>query len=129
MAARPTAVQETAIRCAIGNNRVGNAGDYTDRTMTTMHRNGWITFPGDGTYRITPAAAWAVGNILLKEQYLREDLLANNPEAQRQAEVIAQVQKAGFHAFTLAGNTKTISLPVEDLARLLALAGSLSATA
>ena len=129
MTARPTAVQQTAIRCAISNNRVGNTGDYTDRTMATMERNGWITFPGDGTYRITPAAAWAVGNFTLRERYLRDDLLANDPEAQHQAKVITQARDAGFYAFSTIGDTETISLSVKDLERLLALAGSLPATA
>lgn len=93
---RPTSVQETAIRSAIDNNRIGDAADYAERTLTTMTRNGWLTFPGDGTYRITGNAARDLGLIVLGERYDREDALATNPTAQRQQLLTDQAAAAGY---------------------------------
>jgi hypothetical protein len=52
MAARPTTVQETALRNAVNTNRLGDATLYADRTLDTMRRNGWITRPDTYTYRM-----------------------------------------------------------------------------
>lgn len=120
MAARPTAIQETAIRNAIDSYRIGDATFYTDRTLDVMQRNGWITRPDTYTYRITPEAALAVGHYTLADTYRREDLLATDPKAKRQAAVIDQARAAGISAFTQTGVTETVSIRVEDLARLLA---------
>lgn len=120
--ARPTTVQETAIRNAMRDDRLGDATLYADRTLETMQRNGWITRPDPYTYRVTSEAALALGQFTIADQYRREDLLANDSKAQRQAEVIAQAREAGLNAFAHAGVTDTITISVEDLARLLAAA-------
>jgi hypothetical protein len=118
--ARPTTVQETAIRNAMRADRLGDATLYADRTLETMERNGWITRPDTYTYRVTPEAALALGQFTISDQYRREDLVANDPKAKRQAEIIAQAREAGLNAFAHAGVTETITISVEDLARLLA---------
>lgn len=120
--ARPTTVQESAIRNAMKDNRIGDATLYADRTLETMERNGWITRPNPYTYRITPAAALILGQYTISDQYKREDLLANDPKAQRQAAIIQQARDAGLNAFAQAGVTETITISTEDLARLLAAA-------
>ena len=120
MAARPTTVQENALRTAMNNNRLGDATQYADRTLDTMQRNGWITRPNTYTYRITPNAAQILGQFTLADRYRREDLLATDPKAQRQAAIIDQARAAGVNAFSQAGVTDTVSISVEDLARLLA---------
>jgi hypothetical protein len=120
MAARPTTVQETALVNAMNTNRLGDATIYADRTLATMQRNGWITRPDTYTYRVTPSAALVLGRFTLADQYRREDLLATDPKAQRQATIIDQARESGIHAFAQAGITETVSISVEDLARLLA---------
>lgn len=120
MAARPTTVQETALRNAVNTNRLGDATLYADRTLDTMRRNGWITRPDTYTYRITPEAAQVLGHFTLADQYRREDLIATDPKAQRQAAIVDQAHKVGINVFAQAGVTETVSITVEDLARLLA---------
>lgn len=124
MASRPTTVQELAIREAIASNRVGDATAYTDRTLATMARAGWITRPDTYTYRITPAAARIVGQFTLADTYLDEDLLMNDPNARRQAAVVAQAAQVGIAAFAHVGATETVTIRVEDLAELLAIRSS-----
>lgn len=119
MATRPTTVQETAIREAINNDRIGDATTYADRTLETMQRNGWITRPDSYTYRVTADAARAIHQYTLADRYRQDDLLATNPKAQRQAAVIDQARAAGIHAFVTPGTTDAISITVEDLAALL----------
>lgn len=122
MAARPTTVQTTAIRNAIDNERLGNATLYTDRTLDTMQRNGWITRPNTHTYRITPAAALAIGHYTLADRYRSEDLLATDPKAQRQAAVIDHALTLGIRAIANVGVTETVTISVEALAALLEVA-------
>lgn len=129
MAARPTTVQETAIRTAMTTGRIGDATNYADRTLETMQRNGWITRPDSLTYRITPEAVLILGQFTLADRYRREDLLASDPKAQRQAAVIAQAGEAGIHAFAAAGVTETVVISVEALAALLAAAGTTATAA
>jgi len=120
MAARPTTVQETALRNAMNNDRVGDATQYADRTLASMRRNGWITQSDSCTYRVTPDAAQILGQFTLADQYRREDLLDTDPKARRQAIVIDRAREAGVNAFSSAGVTETVSIGVEDLAHLLA---------
>lgn len=122
MAARPTTVQTTAIRNAIDNDRLGDATLYTDRTLNTMQRNGWITRPTHHAYRITPEAALAIGHYTLADRYRNEDLLATDPKAQRQAAVIDRALTLGIHAFAHVGTTETVTISVEALAALLEVA-------
>lgn len=124
MASRPTTVQELAIREAVANGRIGDATTYSDRTLDTMLRNGWITRPDTYTYRITPAAARIIGQFTLADTYLDEDLLMNDPKARRQAAVVAQAAQVGIAAFAHVGATETVMIRVEDLAELLAIRNS-----
>jgi hypothetical protein len=120
MIARPTATQKIAIEAAIDTNRIGDATEYADRTLAIMERNGWITRHDTYTYRITPKAVRDLGKYTLAEKYLKEDLLATDPKAQRQADVIAQAREVGIHAFAMTGVIETVSISVEVLAELLA---------
>ena len=126
MIARPTATQKTAIVNAINTDRIGDATEYADRTLAIMERNGWITRPDTYTYRITPKAAYDLGKYTLSDEYLKEDLLATDPKAQRQAAVIAQAREAGIHAFAMTGATEIVSISVEALAELLATRRSMA---
>ena len=125
MTARPTTAQKTALNTAMNNNRIGDATQYADRTLSTMQRNGWITRPDTNTYRIAPEGAMIIGQITLADRYRREDLLAIDPKAQRQAAVVAQAHEVGISAFCQIGETGTVSISVEDLARLLAISHTL----
>ena len=120
MIARPTATQKIAIEAAITTDRIGDATEYADRTLAIMERNGWITRPDTYTYRITPKAVRDLGKYTLADKYLKEDLLATDPKAQRQADVIAQARAAGIYAFAMTGAIETVSISVENLALLLA---------
>src|SRR5512138_3723698 len=122
MAARPTTVQNTAIRTAIDNERLGNDTLYTYRTLDTMQRNGWITRPNTYTYRITPEAAIAIGHYTLADRYRNEHLLATDPKAQRQAAVIDHALTLGIRAIANVGATETVTISVEALAALLEVA-------
>ena len=123
MAARPTTVQETALVSAMANtSRIGDATIYADRTLNTMQRNGWITRPNSYTYRVTPESALALGRFTLADQYRTQDLLDTDPKAQRQAAVVEQARAVGIDAFAPAGVTETVTISVEDLARLLTTA-------
>ena len=119
MAAKPTAVQEAAIREAIDNNRIGDATAYTDRTLATMARNRWITRCGD-TYRITPEAAFSLRLFSLYDRYRNEDLLATDPKAQRQAAVVDQARSVGIRADVQIGSVGLVIISVDDFAALLA---------
>jgi len=118
MAARPTAIQEGAMRAAINSDRIGDATTYADRTLEVMVRNGWITRPDGWTYRVTEKAALVLGLYALADSYRDEDLLGD-PKAQRQARVVKLAQDAGVNAFVTPISTETVSIGVEDLAQLL----------
>lgn len=120
MAAKPTAVQEAAIREAIDNNRLGDATAYTARTIAIMLRNRWITQPDANTYRVTSEAALALSLFSIANRYHNEDLLATDPEAQRQAAVVALARDAGIRADVQIGSTGLVTISVEDFAALLA---------
>lgn len=122
MAAHPTTIQETALVNAMNTNRIGDATIYADRTLNTMQRNGWITRPNSYTYRVTPEAAIVLGRFTLADQYRHEDLLATDPKAQRQAAIIEQARTVGIDAFAPAGVVETVTISVEDLARLIVAA-------
>lgn len=120
MAPRPTTIQETALINAMNADRIGDATLYADRTLDIMQRNRWITRPNSYTYRVTPEAAEMLGRFTLADRYRNDDLLATDPKAQLQARVIEQANEAGIKAFKQIGVTETVSISVEDLARLLA---------
>lgn len=96
--ARPTGVQEQALRAAIDSgNRRGITGDYADRTISIMLRNRWIELVGDGTtFRIRPQGARILGQFTLGDRYEHEDALANNPVAQRTDATIRRAAELGL---------------------------------
>jgi hypothetical protein len=121
MITRPTAVQATAIRTAIGNNRLLDLGDYATQTVAIMRRNGWIDLePNGSTGRITPEAARSIGMFTIAERYEREDALADNPDAILQEKVIESLRNLGIDASVPVGRTGQVLVDVNGLAAILA---------
>ena len=117
MITRPTAVQATAIRTAIDNNRLLDLGDYATQTVAIMRRNGWIDLePNGSTARITPEAARAIGMFTVADRYERED----SPETARQEQVIEALRRIGVDADVPTGRTRQVLVDVEQLAAILA---------
>lgn len=120
MAARPTAVQESAIRAAMASDRVGCTSGFTDRTLATMVRNGWITRPNSWTYRVTPEAAYVLGLITLGDRYKRSDDLDVDPATRRQQAVVELANAYGVGAVPT-GTASLVTISVEDLEHLLTI--------
>jgi len=118
MGARPTAVQEAAIRAAMGSDRVGCVSGFADRTLETMRRNGWITRPDAWTYRVTPEAAYVLGLITLGDQYKRADDLAGDAATQRQQAIVDLANAYGVSAAPT-GSAQLVTISVDDLERLI----------
>lgn len=96
--ARPTSVQEQALRAAIDSgDRRGPAYDYADRTIAIMVRNRWVELIGDRTtFRVLPQGARILGLFALGDRYAHEDALANNPVAQRTDATIRRAADLGL---------------------------------
>ncbi len=117
MITRPTAVQATAIRTAIDNNRLLDLGDYATQTVAIMRRNEWIDLePNGSTARITPEAARSIGMFTVADRYERED----SPETARQEQVIEALRRIGVDADVPTGRTRQVLVDVEQLAAILA---------
>jgi hypothetical protein len=93
---RPTAVQERALRDAIGNGREGPAYAYADRTLRVMARNRWIELDHSReVYRVLSDGARVLGLFGLSDEYAREDALASDPVAQRTDATIRRAAALG----------------------------------
>lgn len=120
--ARPTGVQEQALRAAIASgNRTIPGGEYADRTIEIMIRNRWIGRSTDNTtFRILPQGARILGQFALGDRYEHEDALEKDPIAQRTDATIRRAVSLGLlHVDQVPYSNDRVMLDAGTLAILL----------